>query len=568
MRINTNINSMRTQEYMRQNQAKMSNAMDRLSSGKRINNASDDAAGLAIATRMRARESGLSVAADNTQNGMSLIRTADSAMNSVSNILLRMRDIANQSANGTNTDKNQVALQKEFAALKEQITYIADNTQFNDKNLLNGDQTINIQTLDSHDSTKQIGIDLKSATLNALGIKDLTVGAVGSTEAKNYVDAKDALAKNVAATEFITAKTALDGDTVAKAYVEAKTALDGDTVAKAYVEAKTAMEDNAVAKAYVEAKTAFDAADPAVQSLVTDYENAKKLSDAAPGDTNLEADTLQAKQKMDAEAAAKNYYEAKTALASAEKATKDIVSTYDAKLAAFNAANQTTKDIVSTYDAKLAAFNAANQTTKDIATTYGDKLTALNDDAKKAISDLDKAKAAFDENPAAKELVKTMDDAKQAATQNNTANAYLVAKAAAEAAPTDADKQAALENATKALEKDDTAKGLVKTYENAKEALNPANAMPLDAVKQIDAALKTVADNRATLGATLNRLDFNVNNLKSQSSAMAASASQIEDADMAKEMSEMTKFKILNEAGISMLSQANQTPQMVSKLLQ
>jgi len=90
----------------------------------------------------------------------------------------------------------------------------------------------------------------------------------------------------------------------------------------------------------------------------------------------------------------------------------------------------------------------------------------------------------------------------------------------------------------------------------------------LKAIDKIDNALKTIADNRATLGATLNRLDFNVNNLKSQSSSMASAASQIEDADMAKEMSEMTKFKILNEAGISMLSQANQTPQMVSKLLQ
>ena len=89
-----------------------------------------------------------------------------------------------------------------------------------------------------------------------------------------------------------------------------------------------------------------------------------------------------------------------------------------------------------------------------------------------------------------------------------------------------------------------------------------------DAIKSIDEALETIASNRATLGATLNRLDFNVNNLKSQSSSMASVASQIEDADMAKEMSEMTKFKILNEAGISMLSQANQTPQMVSKLLQ
>lgn len=494
MRINTNINSMRTQEYMRQNQAKMSNAMDRLSSGKRINNASDDAAGLAIATRMRARESGLSVAANNTQDGMSLIRTADSAMNSVSNILLRMRDIANQSANGTNTDKNQVALQKEFSALKEQITYIADNTQFNDKNLLNGNQTIDIQTLDSHDSTKQIGIDLKSATLEALGIKDLTVGAVGSTEAKNYVDAKDALAKNVAATAFIDAKKALDGD--------------------------------AVAKTYVAAKTAHDAADNATKQLVTDYEAAKLAAAGDPTDDTLKQTAAEKKAAMEANTVAKNFYEAKT------------------------------------------AHDAASQETKDIVVAYNNKLGALDNDANKAISGFDKAKAAFDESPAAKELVKTMDDAKQAATQNTTANAYLVAKAAAELAPTDAGKQADLENATKALEKDDTAKGLVKTYENAKEALNPANAMPLDAVKQIDSALKTVADNRATLGATLNRLDFNVNNLKSQSAAMASAASQIEDADMAKEMSEMTKFKILNEAGISMLSQANQTPQMVSKLLQ
>ena len=136
MRINTNINSMRTQEYMRQNQDKMNNAMNRLSSGKRINSAADDAAGLAIATRMRAKESGLSVAARNTQDGMSLIRTADSALNSVSNILLRMRDLANQSANGTNTNENQIALQKEFGELQKQIDYISDNTQFNDKNLL------------------------------------------------------------------------------------------------------------------------------------------------------------------------------------------------------------------------------------------------------------------------------------------------------------------------------------------------------------------------------------------------------------------------------------------------
>ena len=288
MRINTNINSMRTQEYMRQNQDKMNVSMNRLSSGKRINSAADDAAGLAIATRMRARQSGLEKASQNTQDGMSLIRTAESAMNSVSNILTRMRDIAVQSSNGTNTDKNQSALQKEFAELQEQIDYIANNTEFNDKNLLAGTAAITIgstagtgteikiETLDTSVSTQQIGIKLSNTTSAALGVNASGTASIGIGSA----------------------------------------------------------------------------------------------------------------------------------------------------------------------------------------------------------------------------------------------------------------------------------------------------ASALAAISSIDAALNTVAGDRATLGATLNRLDRNIESLNNQATNMAASSSQIEDADMAKEMSEMTKYKILNEAGISMLSQANQTPQMVSKLLQ
>lgn len=367
MRINTNINSLRTQEYMRQNQSKMSNSMDRLSSGKRINNASDDAAGLAIATRMRARESGLNVAANNTQDGMSLIRTADSAMNSVSNILLRMRDIANQSANGTNTDSNKSALQKEFDELQKQITYIADNTQFNDKNLLKEDSEVKIQTLDSSSSEQQIGINLKAVTLEKLGIDKISIGAVA-----------------------------------------------GGT--------------------------------------------------GGTGGTKIE---------------------------------------------------QTDIDAVT---------NGIGALTKDSKDT---DITAIKDAFAKIKGGMDSTEA------------KAIDDA-LGKFKEGTATAATVKEI------TDALKGATLPKATDAAEKDNA----------------------LEAVKAIDKALTTVADNRATLGATLNRLDFNVNNLKSQSSSMASAASQIEDADMAKEMSEMTKFKILNEAGISMLSQANQTPQMVSKLLQ
>ncbi|MBJ8111581.1 flagellin [Bacillus cereus group sp. N6] len=380
MRINTNINSMRTQEYMRQNQAKMSNAMDRLSSGKRINNASDDAAGLAIATRMKAREGGLNVASRNTQDGISLIRTADSALNSVSNILLRMRDLANQSATGTNTAKNQSALQKEFSALKDQIDYIAKNTQFNDKALLSGEGdtqvgniTIKIQTLDSDDAGKQLDIKLGSSTAKALGLDTLSIEGASATGGT-----ADVTAMNTAFNNF---KVAFDAATVATNDGDKTTAVD---------DLKAAWNTN---------KANFDAA------TITDFE-----------------------------AALNNY---------------------------------------------------ATEPNKDTA------YTAIKDGFAKL--------------------------------------------AAAPAAPG-----------------------------------APATGKPaaLDAVKQIDAALESIANSRADLGATLNRLDFNVTNLKSQENSMASSASQIEDADMAKEMSEMTKFKILNEAGISMLSQANQTPQMVSKLLQ
>ncbi|PFR13173.1 flagellin [Bacillus anthracis] len=445
MRINTNINSMRTQEYMRQNQAKMSNAMDRLSSGKRINNASDDAAGLAIATRMRSRESGLGVAADNTQNGMSLIRTADSALNSVSNILLRMRDIANQSANGTNTDKNQVALQKEFAELQKQITYIADNTQFNDKNLLKNDQTINIQTLDSSDQSKQIGISLKGITLDKLGIDSTAIGADNSNTV-NLKEAKAAFSKlNNSAADADTLKEDVAAAKVA--FSKVKDLFDKDTVSRPVEDAFDAF-DNAPANEKV-----------AKATLIFDALNNKKTIT----ETNLQ--------------------------------------------------------------------EATNQIT-DLKNADGDDLTALGNQVKDAKDAFDKVKEFY-----SAEDVQKMNDLFGGFDKTDKASGER------------------------------TAKAIEAAFSKMNQLATPKSDA-LAAVDKIDEAIKMVADNRATLGATLNRLDFNVNNLKSQASSMASAASQIEDADMAKEMSEMTKFKILNEAGISMLSQANQTPQMVSKLLQ
>ncbi|MEJ9253895.1 flagellin, partial [Bacillus wiedmannii] len=196
MRINTNINSMRTQEYMRQNQDKMNTSMNRLSSGKSINSAADDAAGLAIATRMRAKEGGLNVGARNTQDAMSALRTGDAALGSVSNILLRMRDLATQAANGTNGTKDTASLNKEYGQLKDEIIHIAGKTNFNGNSFLDkkgGGTDLKIQLSDAASDTLDIAaIDVKDFTSAKLG----TLSDVATATAE--ITALDTAIQNVA----------------------------------------------------------------------------------------------------------------------------------------------------------------------------------------------------------------------------------------------------------------------------------------------------------------------------------------------------------------------------------
>ncbi|TBX59258.1 flagellin [Bacillus mycoides] len=476
MRINTNINSMRTQEYMRQNQAKMSNSMDRLSSGKRINNASDDAAGLAIATRMRARENGLGVAANNTQDGMSLIRTADSAMNSVSNILLRMRDLANQSANGTNTDKNKAALDKEFTALKEQIDYISNNTEFNDKKLLDGsNKSIAIQTLDSDDKTKQIDINLSNTStialkLDKLGINGDAPGAPIASVAQGLIDAAKSTGANKGNATALSSTFTYTGTTAPEKEAERTDAV------------------NAFKTNFGAVKSAMNAEDVAKVSAAIE-----KFESTSGSGGNTEA---------------------------------NMKAIGDAYLAA--AAPILTDNVTDATNQADALIN--------LTTTTGATEQQRTDAVKLFTDEFNNVRGGMSQEAATK-IATAIDNFNKIDGSGNTLEAARAIGEAFKAATT-----------------------TTPTSSTAGDASA--------AIKAIDSALETIASNRATLGATLNRLDFNVNNLKNQSASMASAASQIEDADMAKEMSEMTKFKILNEAGISMLSQANQTPQMVSKLLQ
>lgn len=138
MIINHNLGAMNAQRQMSTNQNNMSDSMEKLSSGLRINRAGDDAAGLAISEKMRGQIRGLEQADRNAQDGVSMIQTAEGALNETHSILQRMRELAVQSSNDTNTNDDRKEMQKEVEQLKSEINRISDDTEFNTQKLLNG----------------------------------------------------------------------------------------------------------------------------------------------------------------------------------------------------------------------------------------------------------------------------------------------------------------------------------------------------------------------------------------------------------------------------------------------
>ena len=136
MRINTNIAAMNTYSRLTAANTAKTNSLAKLSSGSRINKAGDDAAGLAISEKMKSQIGGLTQAKRNAQDGISLVQTAEGALNESHSILERMRDLAVQGANDTLTSTDRGSINKELKALHEELTRIADTTEFNTKNLL------------------------------------------------------------------------------------------------------------------------------------------------------------------------------------------------------------------------------------------------------------------------------------------------------------------------------------------------------------------------------------------------------------------------------------------------
>lgn len=146
MRINTNLNAMTALNSATKNTALAGSSMEKLSSGLKINKAADNATGLAISEKMRSQIRGLDQASQNTQDGISVVQTAEGAIEEVGNIVQRMRELAVQGANETNTGSDRAKISEELTQLHEEIDRIAESTQFNGKDLLNGNTTVRTET--------------------------------------------------------------------------------------------------------------------------------------------------------------------------------------------------------------------------------------------------------------------------------------------------------------------------------------------------------------------------------------------------------------------------------------
>lgn len=177
--INTNSKSIVAQNAITTNNRAMSKAMEQLSTGKRINSASDDAAGLSIASKMTAQIKGLNQAVRNANDGISLLQTADGAMVEVTNMLQRMRELSVQSSNDTNTTDDRLYLDNEYQQLKTEINRISTNTQWNGMNILNGNNNFGTVATDEQNVQFQVGSNA-TQTIDIL-FKDMTFTAANST---------------------------------------------------------------------------------------------------------------------------------------------------------------------------------------------------------------------------------------------------------------------------------------------------------------------------------------------------------------------------------------------------
>ena len=510
--VNTNVTSLNAQRNLTKSGESLSTSMQRLSSGLRINGAKDDAAGMQISTRLTSQISGLAVAQRNANDGISMAQTAEGAMQSSTDILQRMRDLSLQSANGSNSTSDREALQKEVSALQSELTRIADTTTFGGQKLLNG--TYGTQQFQvGSDSNQTIGVSLDSVGADEIGLtgKGIDIAAITGFSGASTT------AKTFAATDTLT----MTVGGVAKDIV-LSTGMSAADLAGQVNGAEGVFGVGATSQAAV---GGFGVTNTTATDVVTLNVAGVEITATAAGT----GDGTVAALNTAIDAATTEALAAKGITASVVTATGNTGD----DLLVFTNSNGENIDVtmeitggltdglagtVSAYDG-AAIIAGGTTTTAAVSTTASDTSTVTGRlDYTNAVIDISKGTAAL--------------------TAGGTLGGGGVATV-------------------------DTTTSLTSV---ASLDISTAGGSQ-SAIDVIDAALASIGDARADLGATQNRFSQTIGNLASIQENASAARSRIMDTDYATETAVMTKNQILQQAGTSILAQANQIPQAAISLI-
>ena len=592
--INTNVVSINAQRNLGLSGSQLGVSMQRLSSGLRVNSAKDDAAGLAIAERMNAQAKGLAVAARNANDGISLAQTAEGALGKMGDMLQRMRELAVQSSNATNSADDRKALQAEVNQLRSEIDRVAKTTSFNGTKILDGSfaggvfqvgagagDNITVGDITNakadklgsyqYGSSTSAAVDPKSVTAYATKIDDkslkIRVGTNAAVELGEIAAASSGTERMGQVVAAINAKTA---DTGVTAFLqESKT-----TPGSFELAIRSASKDSVVLEGFNVALTGFGAVTAAGQHVTSaQYTSAKNALEtlatgnaaafnglitgattSTPGFAQAALDAITTNLGTNAGSAvwSSEYAVFKSAvLGSLENthATPATNYTWTVKASSVADLQAAAKDLLGALDAatwangatqRAAVYSALDPILATTTTTSAPSITALNN----ALT----AQAVGGSNIT---MTKTL-GASSTAEDLAEWKAEVMGKV---------DQMMSgglgIDAATEAKKASGIDKLDIGTQAGAWEA-----------IKQIDSAIDEVNSARAELGALQTRFEKSIENIDIMNENISAARGRIVDADFAAETASLSRTQILQQAGTAMVAQANQLPQQVLSLLQ
>ena len=574
MTINTNIVSINAQRNLGLSGNTLGTTMQRLSSGLRVNSAKDDAAGLAIAERMNAQSKGLAVAARNANDGISLAQTAEGALGKVGDMLQRMRELAVQSSNATNSADDRKALQAEVNQLRSEIDRVAKTTTFNNQKILDGSfsggvfqvgagagDNITVGAITNAKASNLSNVTYGASTSDVVQASDVTGYAtkidagslkirVGSSPAVDLGEIAEANSGQERMGQVVAAINAKTADTGVTAFLE------GDLSAGYKLQLRSSSGDAVSLQGFNTAQTGFgaDVKSSTLEAAADVYDAAETaLSGAASVlvatgggyETNAGLEAVSAALATNASAKAawdagladlKSVITANTNTSGAfveggqakvEAAMKDLQSVLDKSM--LDEGKTVRDSVYAKLDEMLAASPA----------DFNSKLTALNDELTKLGSP---ANAAL----TAQTITASSSPEAVAAARNDIlskVDALMSGNVGIQAAEVKAN--VGIENLD------------ISTQAGAWEALSSID----NAIDQVNAA-------RATLGALQTRFEKTIENIDIMNENISAARGRIVDADFASETANLSRAQILQQAGTAMVAQANQLPQQVLSLLQ